>query len=408
MTSSHKRTISHSEISTALECQARHAFAYTGHLTGGQVLNPRTDRANLRAGRAWGRAVAALHSTSSGEGAAVVASPPSLPTATVLAPTGPTATVGQSAHSGRPLTGTHLYHAYQRALNALDAELDEQARQVRDRYGVFDRIEHGDLRIRLAAVLWQYARTTVPLQVTDPEVELFVPMPSRTGRARSNRFVFHGFLDGLTVINGYLWVVEYKLRDTLSDYQQIVRNRQIRRYAWAAEQVLDRKAAGVIVDECLSQPPKPARWVKGRKKGEGMVPSHAKDQLTTRDRYEHICTVAGVDVDPDTAAALGARRWHARHLVMFRRAEIEEAGRELVSSAQLIAQLDSGVLHPVRNPAPWRCNGCAFASICTDPSDVDLIDLNFELLPPKRLRGPEEEPTMNDQTTITAPERVAA
>lgn len=347
-----RRFISHTEISKALECMASWDFAYGGHLTGGQVLKPKIQHVRLREGKAWGRAIAALHD------------------------------------GGGP-----LHVSYGRALAALHSSLEHDADRQRE-HGVYDHQAHHDAYLRLAAVLWHYASTTDPIALTDPEVELRVPIPSRSGRGVSNRYALHAFLDGLTVIDGRLWIVEYKLRDRLTDYAQIVLGRQYRRYAWAAERVLGEQIAGIIVDERLNEAPKPARWVRGRKKGEGMVPSHAKDQLTTSELYLHACDEAGVAPDQETAAALKARRWQVRHPpVLFLRSEIEEAGRELVAAAQLIAQLDAGHLHPIRNPSPRRCPGCAFTDVCAHPQDRELVGLHFDLRPPKRDLPPVEAGT---------------
>jgi hypothetical protein len=412
-----KRLISHTEITSLYDCQARHAFQYTGHLTGGMVLKRKQDAPRLREGRAWGRAVAALH------GAVVESRTPALAGSTEhasrliaggqSAPASPPfgadsgehqrpATDGAMAFStgapdrlgGRPAFDGTLLDRYLNGLQALNATLDEDAVKQR-KLGFYDRAEHHDMAVRLAAMLWHYATTIVPLNVFSPELEMRVPLPSRSGKGLSNRYVFHGYLDALTDSypghEGRLFVVEYKLRDQLTKREQVVRGQQYKRYAWAAERALGERIAGVIVDERLNAVPKPARWVKGRKKGEGLVPGHAKDQLTTRELYEEICAQAGVDVDPETAVALGQRKWQDRHPLIFRRSEIEEAGRELVSAGQLIPQLDSGALFPVRNSSPRLCNGCRYSEICATPDDADLVALSFDRKPPKRLRPALEE-----------------
>jgi hypothetical protein len=342
-----KRRISHTEITQALDCMARWDFSYGGRLAG-DALTAKAPHVRLREGRAWGRGVAAFHQT-------------------------------------EPALSLHARYAI--ALHDLHQSLDEDAEHMRE-HGVYDQAEHHNMALRLADILWQYAGTAEPLQITDPEFELEVPIPSRSGRGVSNRYVFHGFLDGLAVLDGRLFIAEYKLRDRLTDFEQVVRNRQYRRYAWAAERALGVAIAGVIVDERLNEAPKPPRWVKGKKKSDPpMVPSHAKDQLTTPELYRAVCEEAGVTVDDDTFAALGQRRWQARHTVVFRRSEIEEAGSELVTAARLIAQLDTGALFPIRNPDPRRCNGCPFKEICVRPDDRELVDLNFTRRPPKRDRS---------------------
>jgi CRISPR/Cas system-associated exonuclease Cas4 (RecB family) len=352
-----RRLISHSEIEKANNCQAQHAFGYTGHLTGGQVLKPHAPAARLRQGRAWGRGVAAFH---------------------------------MADHEK-----LDLIVRYGLALVALNESLDEDAAAMRS-HGFYDEAEHHDMALKLADILWHYASTTEPLQISDPEFALELPIPSRSGKGVSNRYSFHGYLDGLAVQDGRLWLAEYKLRDSLTDYEQLVLGRQYRRYAWAAERQLGVAIAGVIVDERLSEPPKPARWVRAKRKGEGVgpldvkgygrLPSSAKDQLTTSAAYVEACLEAGVEIDRAVVEALDARKWQQRVKVVFKRSEIEEAGRELVSAAQLIAQLDSGALYPVRNTAPWRCRGCAFREICPRPDDRELIEASFELNEPKRAR----------------------
>jgi hypothetical protein len=387
-----KRSVSHTEIATAMDCQAKHSFAYTGHLTGGTTLRPRAAHARLREGRAWGRAVAALHAAvDGGSAAAPVASPLADSSPASLWPSDAMAPVPAGSGSpacGRTPTIDSWIARFSRGLRALSVALDEDAQELRDA-GVYNAADHEDLEAYMFEVLDHYASTSEPLNLTDPEIELQVPIPSRTGARASNRFTFTGFLDGLTVVDGLTYIVEFKLRGRLSTFEQAVRGRQYRRYAWAAERALDRQIAGVILDERLNEVPKPARWVKAKRKGEGidgMVPSHAKDQLCTADDYVDACFEALVPPNQETANHLDARRWQVRHVLHFRRSEIEEAGRELVSAAHLISQLDSGVLWPVRNESTLRCGGCAFREVCPRPDDHELIDLNFERTTPKRDR----------------------
>lgn len=383
-----RRLISHSEISTAYDCQFKWDLMYGGHvaLGGGVVLKPHAPAARLRAGSAWGKAVAAFHRAADSASGVPGGDPARHGGVGRFDP----GTVG-------PAPSEPLIVRYAIALTAVNASLDEDATQMRE-HGFYDETEHHDMAVRLGDVLWHYVTTTEPLAIHSPEFELQLPIPSRSGRGVSNRYSFHGYLDGLVLDEGRLWLAEYKFRDKLTEYRQLVRSRQLRRYVWAAERQLGVQIAGVISDERLSFAPKPARWVKAKRKGEGVgpldekgygrVPSHAVDQLTTEDLYREACLEAGVDADPNTAAALGSRSWQSRHRIPFRRSEIEEAGRELVSAGQLIALLDSGVIHPVRNPAPWRCNGCAFEGICDTPDDLEVIETNFDLRPPKRDREP--------------------
>lgn len=344
------RSISHTEASAAFTCQAAHAFGYTGHLTAGDALRPRDVKPILRDGRAWGRAVAALHETAGPEA-------------------GPA------------------------AVEAMVASLEEDAERMRDA-GSFDPDEYAETFDRLADCLTHYAATTEQMSIVEPERELLVPIPSRTGRRRSTRYRLQYFVDGLNQDDeSGLWLVEYKFRGQLSSLAQVALSRQIRWGAWAWRETTGITPAGVIVDERLSVAPKPARIVKAKRKGDGidgMTVSHAKDQATTVDSYLETCARFGADPEPETVEALRARRWQERHRVVLTNRELDEAGEQLVSAAQLIGQLDAGRLYPVRNPSPRSCGGCQFRDVCPNPHDADLVDALFERRPPKRLRPTEE------------------
>lgn len=334
-----RRVIRHSELDTALECQGKHAFAYTGHLTGGDALEPRQTHVRLREGRAWGRAVAAFHMAD-----------PALP----------------------------LTVRYSKGVHELDVALREDEAEM----AILGLVDYGatlDAFERLTDILWHYVSTSEPLCVHSPEYEVTVPVQARDSYRQSSRYSFQGHFDGLTFRDNRMWIVEYKLRGRLTPFEQVVLTRQFRRYAWALEQQTDRPVGGIIVDERLNEAPKPARLLKNGK------PSHAKDQLTTPEMYLAACEEHGEEPHEDTLVALKQRRWQARHPIVFSRREIEEAGRELVSGAKLIGQLDRGDLYPMRNPSPFRCPGCAYREICPRPDDTELVDLNFVRKPPKRL-----------------------
>ena len=348
------RALSWSEISMALTCEARHAFAYTGHLTGGVALKRRATALPLSNGRAWGAAVAAWH-----------------------------------AFSGHETLESAFDPALARldALRALrdsyDADADEQA----DR-GVW--LEPGALAERelwLGEILEHYMSTAVRLDnLTRIEEELDEPIPSRTGVRSSSRYHFVGFIDGFTVDQpGNEWVAEFKLRTKLTPVHLVQLSRQIRWYAWARQRQTGKRVVGVIVDERLAAAPKPARLVQAGRP-DILRPSHAVDQMTTPQAYIDLCTEYGVEPHDDTVAALSNREWQKRIPIMFEPGELEEAGRELVSAAKLIRDLDSGERYPVRNAIPYICNGCAFREICADPSDRLYLETLYELTEPKRLR----------------------
>lgn len=333
------RLLSQSEVRQALSCQARWDFRYGGHLAG-TALRPKRVTPLLSGGRAWGAAVGAYH----------------------------------------VLLGDQGKDA---ALEALDASLDADALSQQE-LGLYDREAHEQLRERLTVMLAHYVATAEPFRVApDLEHEFVVPIPSRSGKRASNAYRLHGFIDAYRPDGP--WLVEFKLRGRLVPVQRLQLDRQIRWYAWAWWQQSGMKVRGVEVVERLNEAPKPPRILKSGK------PSHAKDQLCTADAYRLACRTCDEPVNPETEAALEARRWQQRVPIVFRDGELEEAGREMVSAAALISQLDAGKLVPLRNPGA-QCDWCEFREICPAPDD-QLVDSLYERQPPKRDRQTTEEAT---------------
>lgn len=325
-----KRLLSYSEISKVLDCEASWDFAYGGHLAG-DALAPKNVPVLLREGRAWGRGVAALHAGD--------------------------------------LAAGH---------EALDVSLEEDADQQRE-VGMYLAEEHEEIASRLHPMLDHYAASTGPLPITSPEYEIEVPIPARTGSGRSNRYRLLVYLDGLHVDgDGREWIVEYKLRKQLSPVDLIARSRQIRWQAWAAREALGIDPVGVIVDERLNAVPEPVRFnADGR-------PS--KVQACTAEAYLAGCRESRHLPHEDVLEKLRQKRWQHREPVLLRQTELDRAGRELVSAAQLVRELDSGARYPIRNPTRPNCNGCWFRDVCDHPEDVDLIDALYERRPAKRDR----------------------
>lgn len=323
------RSISHSEASTALDCQAKHAFAYTGHLTGGNALKSKTTHILLRQGRAWGAAAAAFHA--------------------------------EGPENARVALQIHL---------SLDAA-DQQAA------GIYVEAEHTEIEAHLTGLLDDYMRVVDRLPIDRLEHEIQVAAPARTGRRASTRYRFQGFFDGVhTDAQGRVWIVEFKLRKQLTSFEQIALSRQTRWYAWAYHAATGKDVAGVIVDERLNQAPSA---VKVNQNG-----SPSKVQSCRLDDYVAAWQELGAQPDEEIVAKLAARQWQSRHTVLFRPDELTEAGLQIASAANLINQLDTGALFPVRNPSRMRCPGCAYKSICQDPGDTELVDALFNRVPPKR------------------------
>jgi hypothetical protein len=338
------RLLSHAEIETALSCWARHAFAYTGHLTEGTTLRSRQVARILSEGRAHGSAAAAYHARGD----------------TLLA----------AFDAGEALYG---------ALKA--DELEMMTRGVE-----LDADAWTDLSTRIMAVFAHYMATTTPLgNLTRMEDELNVAIPSRTGRRSSTRYRFVAYIDGWTVDDdGLPWLVEFKLRKRLSPVALLQTNRQLRWMAWALRRAKGIEPVGVLVDEHLNEMPREPRILK-----DGSV-SQATNQLITVESYLEACRLHDTEASPELVDHLTSIRWGQRVPIIFSPGELDEAGEEIISAAKLIRDLDSGELAPIRHATRSNCNGCRFAEICPHPEDDLLVDTLFERTVPKRLRNPEE------------------
>lgn len=323
------RTISHSEVQDVLDCQAKHAFKYTGALTGGDALSPKFTAPQLRDGKAWGAAVAHFHQDGSGHSALA---------------------------------------------RALTADADEQRAA-----GVYDEQEFAATLGRLTRMLDHYEMTATRIPLRFLERELLVPIPSRAGRRGSTKFRLHAFLDGIHCDEeGRIWIVEFKLRGRLQSDELIAASRQTRWYAWGWERATGTAPAGVIVDERLNAVPEVVRLNKDG--------SPSKVQSCLAPQYTLACETAGIVPDPETLAKLYAKVWQKRTPLLFRGHEMVEAGWQLTSAANVIRQLDTGYLYPVRNPSPMRCPSCAFVDICQTPDDDRLVDSLYTRSVPKALR----------------------
>jgi hypothetical protein len=355
MVSDMSRSLSFSEVSTAQTCKARWAFSYGGQLTGGTTLKSRHVLPILRDGRAWGAGVAAWHERSS---------------QTLL--------------------------AYVEALDVMRQSLDEDLAFMKDA-GVMTNAtldQRNDAMGRLERMFHHYTSLSEPLaNLTRLEDTIDVAVPSRSGKRGSSRYRFGAKIDGFTEAEQNAdWIVEFKLRKKLNPRWFIELARQYLYYAWARQRESGRRVIGIVVDERLNAIPNLPKILRS-----GRVSSD-KDQLTTVPFYLAACEQAGQDPDPETVMALQARTWQQRVFVLFRPDELEEAGRELVSAAKDIRDLDSGELYPVRNASQIVCNGCRFKRICKDPTG-SLVDELFIRTTPKRLR---------DQEAIQQPQEVAA
>lgn len=330
------RSISYSETATLLDCQAKHDFSYVGQLAG-SALTPNVKHARLREGKAWGMAMAEFHALNANDG----------------------------------LTKAHA---------AIGQSLTDDIKEMPFGLDAEGQVELTEMGIKLHDLLTHYSETCKPIGIDRQELKLEVQIPSRGGRRRSNLYRFTGFVDGIKTDDHGDWIVDFKLRGSLSSVEQVAINRQFRWYAWAWRELTGRAVAGIIIDERWNKVPKPARILASG------LPSHAKDQVTTALLYFAACSEAGVEPNDETLLAINARSWQTRHEVFLTDREIDEAGQQLTSLANLVGQFDSGSLYPVRNPSDFRCPSCAFKTICPDPTDSELVDALFVRKPAKKDR----------------------
>ena len=340
------RSISYSEVASALHCPAQHDFAYGDRLAGSSLVE-RELAPPLERGRAWGATIAAYH---------------------------------------QALTYADLIPELvaEAALWKSLREMSEPQRKA----GVYNDEQAQELEHRIWGIFEHYTSVSEPLYVVALEGRLDVALPALTGPRSSPYYRFHGYVDARTW-ESPSYLVEYKLRDRLTPVPILVRQRQVRDYAWAYQKQTGIEIAGVWVDETLNAIPGPARIVQAKRKDQGidgLTVSHASDQLTTPERYIKACYMYGEKPVGDTLKALKARKWHQRVPIHFRPSELEEVGHELRSAARLIRDLDSGDLYPIRNATVMTCQGCRFREICDNPEDTEVVDALFDREPAKRYR----------------------
>lgn len=324
------RNLSVSESLALFDCTWRHDLAYVGQLAG-TALVPRDVPILLREGRAWGRAMAALHA--------------------------------------RWDRTTHLVDAEEALLESIREDASE-----REAHGLYDPEQAAEVANRLLAVLRHYYATADLLPLHHPETHLLMALPAR--QRHSNRYRLEVYFDGLHDDEHGSWIVEYKWRSPrsgLADFDVLVLQRQLRWYAWAWREHTGTEPVGVIVDERIGEPPSVVRF------NQDGHPSRV--QSCTPEAY----VSAGGNV-PEVFDKLRAKVWQARRRITFRPGELDWAAHELRTLARLVQMYDSGALAPVRNPNPRNCRGCPFRAICPDPWDAELVDALYERTAPKRER----------------------
>lgn len=310
------RPVTQSEIGQLLACPQKWSFGYGD--VAGFPIQPRVTALRLREGRAWGAAVQQWHTTG----------------------------------------------AIDAAAGALLASLDEDAAQM-EREGAFDHEEYDETKEKLIGALVHYAATAERLNLVGSEVELEM--------THGDGWTYRCHLDGVHQDeDGYLWVVEFKLRGagSFTPLEQAVLWRQTRWYALALEasrpfDKISHEVRGVIIDERLNDAPKPVKFNKN-----GDV---SATQTCMLEEYMHACAVRGQTPHMPTVERLSAKIWQQRHTILFRPDELDDALRELESAASLVALYAGHSLRPIRVPGK-QCGYCEFSELCPTPRDERLRD----------------------------------
>ena len=355
------RSLSFTEIQAAITCPARWDFAYGGRLAG-SALRRRAHATILSDGKAWGAAVAAWHAHQGHE-------------------------TLESAYD--PTTGRYVAHAALRGAYAADVIEQQTAGAIVDVGHEFDRID------RLGEILDHYMTTAGKLEnLTLLEGRFEVPLLSRGGIHRSTKYRLEGYLDGFTVDeDGGEWIVEFKLRQSLTPRKFLTLSRQHLWYAWARQALTKRPVIGVICDERLNDAPKAAKAVilSKRKTGTTYRPSGDLDEMTTAESYLALCDELGAipknHYEKIRGVAGAPLATAGADPVPPRRAR--GGGSELVSAGRLIADLERGDRYPIRNGQRLICQGCRYNDICPNPQDTFYVDTLFERTLPKREREKE-------------------
>jgi hypothetical protein len=315
------RIFSQSEIGTLLECPAKHGFAH-GNLAGFPI-EAKVKPIKLRQGTAWGRAVAVFHSLVHDRG---------------------------------------VEAAGQEGARQLEASLAADAAAA-EAAGTYDAEEHQEILANMLPLFSYYCVTTTPLMLTRMENEVTLPI--------GNGWAYRARFDGIhTDPDGNLWLVEFKFREDLTPYEQIVLWRQLRWYALAYQAEAGVPIYGVIVDEGHNTKMGEIKYNK-----DGKV---SAIQTCTLEDYLTACRTRNTVPNENTVRRLTTKKWHARHEIHFRPDELEEALEEIMSTARLIWMYENGTLLPIRNPGRSRCPGCQYNIICPNPKDSRLRDALYQ------------------------------
>lgn len=314
--------VSHSEISTLLECEAKYDFRYGDYLAG-SALRPKHQPDVLNEGRAWGAGVATWYAT------------------------------GDLA----------------KAFEAVRKEAE----------GVSDEAHKVEALVAtITEMLEDFVTYDAPaidlVEFHGAESELDVPM--------DRDYLFQGRVDGFCrqpkLTGEDIWVVEFKLRRSLSRYETLVSDLQGRRYAWAYREMTGEAPAGVIFVERLNQLPMPPKMLAS-----GKV-SHDKRQKVRPMAYTKACDDAGERWRLDVRKALEEREWAKATRVSYSGQELDEIGEDLFSTTALLTEIHSQLRKPIRNVTP-RCSGCPFWDVCLGSADTEeMVDALYERRESKR------------------------
>ena len=207
------------------------------------------------------------------------------------------------------------------------------------------------------------------------EVEFEVPI-DLSAKADFGEVVYQGRIDLIVKdADSEYWIWDHKTAARLDPTDFLELDEQTASYAWAIQEQLGIKIAGVVYNELVKNYPEPPKVLKSGKL------SQDKQQNTTYELYEQALAEHGLPV-VEYADFLTYLQDNPREY--FRRVQVQRSQRELRLMGERIAleavdMLNDPSIYP--NPNRFKCGRCSFRGACVaynDGSDYDyILNINF-------------------------------
>jgi hypothetical protein len=217
------------------------------------------------------------------------------------------------------------------------------------------------------------------------EVEFEVPVLTPQGQPAyclhiheggSWPIVYQGRLDGIVEdYQGWYWIKEHKTTGQMGRTDHLELDPQCGSYAWAIQQMLGIRIAGIIYTQALKAAPKPPQRLVNSREGRNF--SVNRQQRTTYELYKGHIEAEGEYV-PNYQEYLDYLQDQGNPF--FRRIEVHRNEHSLEYVGRMIYEEAMDMLHDPRiypNPSYFNCNGCRFREPCI--SEQNGYDTEFLL-----------------------------